>query len=275
MGELILCKRPIAATPYFIDELSLNIYSLEELSYYVSHNVYLLNSSFANTDLCRWIGKELNMKDLETELMHLLQENTPLHIFVGHILTACGYLTASEIKQIMDVIATFENKSEAECKKIRGDRLMEKQRLVDAIYEYENILDGDLPMDKQLEGNIQHNLGTAYSRLFFFREAAVCFEKAYMANHNSGSLRSLLYAYLCGGDSDGFEHAVTRFNVTEQDVATVRSAVDEVMHSTAVTDFSDMVNQMRVDYREPFAYMEQMQKIVGDWKQDYNRLCRI
>jgi len=30
-----------------------------------------------------------------------------------------------------------------------------------------------------------------------------------------------------------------------------------------------------VDYREPFAYMEQMQKIVGDWKQDYNRLCRI
>jgi hypothetical protein len=51
--------------------------------------------------------------------------------------------------------------------------------------------------------------------------------------------------------------------------------VDEVMHSTAVTDFSDMVNQMRVDYREPFAYMEQMQKIVGGWKQDYNRLCRI
>ena len=275
MGELILCKRPIAATPYFIDELSLNIYSLEELSYYVSHNVYLLNSSFCNTDLCRWIGSELGMKELESELLHLIQENTPLHIFVGHILTACGYLTASEIKQLMDVITTFENKSEAECKKIRGDRLMEKNRLVDAIYEYENILDGELEMSKSLEGDVHHNLGTAYARLFFFREAANCFEKAYLCNHNSGSLRSLLYAYLCGGDSDGFDHAVNRFSVSEGDQETVRNAVDSILHSPAVMEFSDTVNQMRVDYREPFAYMEQLQRIVSDWKLDYNKLCKI
>ncbi|MCR5640422.1 MAG: hypothetical protein K6G04_03600 [Lachnospiraceae bacterium] len=275
MGELILCKRPIAATPYFIDELSLNIYSLEELSYYISHNVYLLNASFSNMDLCRWIGKELGMKELETELVHLIEENTPLHIFVGHILTACGYLTASEIKKLMEVITTFENKTEAECKKIRGDRLMEKQRLVDAIYEYENILDGELEMTKSLEGNVYHNLGTAYSRLFFFKEAATCFEKAYLANHNSGSLRSLLYAYLCGRDMDGFEHAVTRFQVAEADVATVKSAVEEVFHSREISDFSDTVNQMRVDYREPFAYMEQLTKVVDDWKKDYTRLCKI
>jgi tetratricopeptide (TPR) repeat protein len=275
MGELILCKRPIAATPYFIDELSLNIYSLEELSYYISHNVYLLNVSFANVDLCRWIGKELDMKELETELLQLLQDNTPLHLFVGHILTACGYLTASEIKQIMEVIATFENKSEAECKKIRGDRLMEKQRIVDAIYEYENILDGDLEMTKSFEGNVYHNLGTAYCRLFFFREAANCFEKAYLANHNSGSLRSLLYAYLCSGDTDGFDHAVTRFSVLEGDVEIVRTTVDRIFHDTKVTDFSDTVNQMRVEYRDPIVYQQQLQKIVDEWKIDYNRLCKI
>ncbi|MCR4998763.1 MAG: hypothetical protein K6A05_02880 [Lachnospiraceae bacterium] len=275
MGELILCKRPIAATPYFIDELSLNIYSLEELSYYVSHNVYLLNSSFSNMDLCRWIGKELDMKDLEAELVHLIQENTPLHIFVGHILTACGYLTASEIKQVMDVIATFENKSEAECKKIRGDRLMEKQRIVDAIYEYENILDGDLEMTKSFEGNVYHNLGTAYCRLFFFREAASCFEKAYLSNHNTGSLRSLLYAYLCSGDNDGFDHAVTRFSIPEADVETVRSTVDGIFHNSAITNFSDMINQMRVDYRDPLVYQQKLQEIVNEWKIDYNRLCRI
>ena len=34
MGELILCSHPIAAMPYYIDNISLNVYSLEELCYY-------------------------------------------------------------------------------------------------------------------------------------------------------------------------------------------------------------------------------------------------
>ena len=59
MGELILCKQSIAANPYFIEDGALNIYSLEELSYYIVHNVYLLNTEFASKELCRWIGGEL------------------------------------------------------------------------------------------------------------------------------------------------------------------------------------------------------------------------
>ena len=35
MGELILCSHMLAAVPYYIDEASLNVYSLEELSYYI------------------------------------------------------------------------------------------------------------------------------------------------------------------------------------------------------------------------------------------------
>ncbi len=48
MGELILCRQSIAANPYFIEDGALNVYSLEELSYYIAHNVYLLNAEFAS-----------------------------------------------------------------------------------------------------------------------------------------------------------------------------------------------------------------------------------
>ena len=37
MGELILCRQSIAANPYFIEDGALNVYSLEELSYYIAH----------------------------------------------------------------------------------------------------------------------------------------------------------------------------------------------------------------------------------------------
>ena len=41
MGELILCRMPIAGSPYYIEEKGINIYSLEELSYYIANSTYL------------------------------------------------------------------------------------------------------------------------------------------------------------------------------------------------------------------------------------------
>ena len=51
MGELILCSEPIAAMPYYLEGVSLNIYSLEELSYYIMHNTYLIERDFMNEEL--------------------------------------------------------------------------------------------------------------------------------------------------------------------------------------------------------------------------------
>ncbi len=87
MGELILCKKPIAAKPYFIEETSLNVYSLEELSYYIYHNTYLLNQDFNSKELCQWIGHELGEKDLAKQLMEAINNHLPLHVFVGLIIT--------------------------------------------------------------------------------------------------------------------------------------------------------------------------------------------
>ena len=35
MGELILCSQQLAAMPYYIENVSLNVYSLDELCYYI------------------------------------------------------------------------------------------------------------------------------------------------------------------------------------------------------------------------------------------------
>ena len=58
MGKLILCEKPLAALPYYIENLSLNIYSAEELCYYIENNVYLLEQDFMDDELIEWIGKE-------------------------------------------------------------------------------------------------------------------------------------------------------------------------------------------------------------------------
>lgn len=62
MGELILCSHPIAAMPYYIDNISLNVYSLEELCYYIENHLYLIEADFMSEELCLWIGQELDEK---------------------------------------------------------------------------------------------------------------------------------------------------------------------------------------------------------------------
>ena len=52
MGELILCSQQLAAMPYYIENVSLNVYSLDELCYYIRNNTCLLRSEE------RRVGKE-------------------------------------------------------------------------------------------------------------------------------------------------------------------------------------------------------------------------
>ncbi|MBR1627683.1 MAG: hypothetical protein IJ679_00250 [Lachnospiraceae bacterium] len=275
MGELILCGRPIAANPYYEEELSVNIYSLEELSYYIFHNVYLLNADFMSVDLCRWIGRELSMKELSEEMLVLLRDNVPLHIFVGKVLNASGYLSATEIRDTVEIIAAFENKSDAERKKIRADRLLEKKRVLEAIYEYEDLLSSDENAGGRLVGDIWHNLGTAYGRLFLFDESYACFKMAYQKNHRRQSLRSLLFACRLKGDEEKLEETIHFFQVPPEEVKIVLAEVEHASESKEILRFSDEIDRLRASYSEQSAYRGTLNNILERWKSDYKALCRV
>jgi len=277
MGELILCKQPIAANPFFIEETSLNVYSLEELSYYIANNTYLLNADFISQDLCNWIGRELGCKDLQKQLLEAMEKHVPLHVFVGILLTGCGYLTQKEIRQVLATITGFENKSPVECQKMRADRLMEKGRLVDAIYEYEYMLD-DSPtkkMSREFEGDIWHNLGCAYAKLFFFDEAAMCFEQAYMRNRRAVSMRLMLASLRCNKNEEGFQTLVDKYFIPEDMVADIKEEVSALSHQEAIIDFDRQVDELRKRTDQPTLFEDKATEILTQWKQQYNRLCRI
>ena len=48
MSGYILCQTGRAEAPYFIENISINIYSLEELCYYLEHNRYLIDQTILN-----------------------------------------------------------------------------------------------------------------------------------------------------------------------------------------------------------------------------------
>ncbi|SEK30821.1 hypothetical protein SAMN02910377_00534 [Pseudobutyrivibrio ruminis] len=276
MSTLIYCKNSIAATPYYIEEVSLNVYSLEELSYYMLNNVYLLSTKLMNTELCNWIGRELKFPKLASELQSMVQNNSPLHIFVGHILSANGYASNKEIKDALSIISTFENKSEAERRKLRADRLMLGNKLVDAIYEYETLLAEDVAktMPRTVEGDVYHNLGCAFAKLFFFDEASKCFDEGYKRNQKKQTLYCLLYAARCGKDKLGFEEYVSKYQVPRSDVEEVLQIVSRSTIKEDIVGFDSAINDLLYGESSQVS-KETIQNVINNWKEEYIKICRI
>ena len=64
LSGYILCQTKTADSPYFIENISTNIYTLEELCYYLFHNLYLIDDTVMNERLCLWLQDELNLPGL-------------------------------------------------------------------------------------------------------------------------------------------------------------------------------------------------------------------
>lgn len=279
MGELLICSEPIAALPYYIEGISWNVYSLEELCYYIENNTYLLDKDFMNEELCTWVDKEVKNLKLAEKLRDIMQMNGRLSHFVQAILVECGYCPRNTIREIVAIIQEMEEKSDFECNKVRADRLMEKEKYLSSIYEYRRLLESNEAGEqrKEIIGNIWNNLGTAYSRLFLFQEAAHCYEKAYAYNKNKESLRACLMAYLCLQDEAGFEQVVQKYQVSNDVKLGVRNEIVLATQSKELADFENKLESMAMlkTRGQKKEYQKAVSNTIFSWKEEYRRICRI
>ena len=279
MSELFICNEPIAALPYYIEGIAWNVYSLEELCYYIENNTYLLDSDFMTEELCTWIGKEVKNLKLAEKLRDIMHMDGRLSEFVSALLLDCGYCPREVIKEVVRVVREMEEKSDFECNKVRADRLMEKDKYLSCIYEYRRLLESNEAGEqkKELLGNIWHNLGSAYARLFLFQEAIHCYEKAYSLNDNQESLRECLMAQYCLNGEDEFTTETQKYRVPDEILQGIKNELGIAANSGELKEFSnklDTIAAMNVKGQRP-AYQKAVTNIIFNWKEEYRRICRV
>ena len=141
MSGYILCQTKKAERPYYIENISMNIYSIEELCYYLYHNLYLADHTIFNEELCSWIRDELELPHLAAKLKQNLERNVSIEDMVYPIFKEINYLTYEEMKSFNICLADFGKERQAVRQKRKGDALVENGMYVNAIQVYQKILE--------------------------------------------------------------------------------------------------------------------------------------
>ena len=103
----------------------MNIYSIEELCYYLYHNLYLADHTVFNEELCNWLRDELELVHLAAKLKQNLERNVSVEDMIYPVFKEINYLTYEEMKGFNSRIVTYGKEKAAVRQKRKGDALTE------------------------------------------------------------------------------------------------------------------------------------------------------
>lgn len=275
MAGLLLCSPQTAENPYFIGNVSLNIYSIEELCYYLYHNIYLIDESILNEGLCDWIGRELGQGELARKLRPCLAGQDQTARFVGHILRSTGYCSQAEAEELETLLQELENKSEFYKRKLRADNFIKNNKNISGIYEYFQLLglQESEEVPEEIYGAVLHNLGVAHAKLFLFRQAAYYFNEAYKHNMNQQTFREHVFALRLCNNEQAYQEKLEKYGISRAEAIKVENELKELMlHDNADIEHDKLENVKR--YRkngQTMKYLEELEGILQEWKQEYCR----
>lgn len=181
MSGYMLCQVKRAKNPYYIESINTNIYTIEELCYYLHRNIYLLDQTIINEGLCDWIRDELGLIKLYRKLYQQLDKDESMGNFILPIFKEIGYLSYQEFQDIQEEISHIEIQPEDLRRKMKADYLVEYGMHMNGIQEYYQILKERNPgnMGVQFYASILNQMAAAYGKLFLFEEAADCLWQSY------------------------------------------------------------------------------------------------
>lgn len=243
-----LCVGNYAQTPYCIEGIDIEVYSMEELCYCIKENVFLLDVSLMNDELLQWIDRECGLLDLVRELNPMVHKVGSLSAFVTKILEYTGFYPAETIREIEQILKQGAGLSLIEKQKNQMDQLVKKKKYSAAIRGYDSLLakwqtqecpDSGVQLPAaDVKAGIYYNRGVVYTKLFLYRQAAGDFRAAWQLD---GQERYLT-AYL----------AAMRMEITDSEYVAL---VAEIPESYKVSmELEKRLETLKLDWRGTLEY---------------------
>lgn len=273
MSKLILCCFPCAKNPYYLENAKQNIYSIEELCYFLQDNIYLLDENIMTVEFCDWLETELKAVRLAGKLRGMMEDNRGFSAFCMQIIRDSGYFSKNEMQFLEMKLQKMDHQSSYENRKIKADQYMERKMYLLAISEYRNLLlhASKSQSDIRVSGDIWHNMGTAYARLFCFERAVSCYEKAYELSHRVDSLKAAAQAACFLEEGERVQWFLQRsHHIRQEQLEAMKKNIDELGQMTEVSaEYEKILKLERLERVSQLQARSEMGWQVDQWKEDY------
>ena len=252
MGSLILCHDQHAAHPYEITRIHCKIFTMEELCYYLCNNLYLIDYTIMNEQLCGWLEEDIGKRELADQLRDVIRMRGSVEKFVLTILKSSGIYKEAEMIRIQNVLERLKNQKDIERQKYKGDNLLESGEVEEAILVYQAILNEgeDENTDPKVYGKIYASLGSAYGRMFLYQQAARMYDRAYQICEDPKLLKPYLYASYKYMSMEEYHILLTKNDTYAEINTELRSEMKEIREGIQ---------------------MEMSEQLTDKWKQQYRR----
>ena len=275
MSSLILCNTVKAENPFYFELTGRNIYTIEELCYYIYNNIYIITEEIFDDDLVFWLREELEMAELSEKISDMLLHKNSLKDIVVTIFCSADYYIEKEIKALIEIMDSLEGMPILLRRKMKADNYMKYKNFSLAMKEYESILKSPKinELDSKDQGNIIHNLGIVRMNVSSFSAAAECFKDAYAKNDNKESLIHYLCALKLDKRDEEYEDALLNYNVKNDTIIDIEERFLRLGREAKSSPKYIMVDRLINLKHEGRVneYYEAIDKMIGDWKLDYKR----
>lgn len=231
MGSNYLCTTPRARHPFHIENVGINIYSAEELCYYLSHNVYLIDETVINERLCNWLSEELGMEKTKALMLRSLNQQEGPESFFTPLFQECRYLTTEEVRSLLEKLSALKVESDDERHKMKADYLLRFEMYISAIAEYEKILEKRTNgrLNVQFYAEVMEQTAAAYARLFRFEEAADYLWESYQILHSRKIFEKYLKLLPLFLSEQRYQDRLKELHIQEDDALRFRNETEKIL----------------------------------------------
>lgn len=274
MSKLIICCGEYAKKPYYMEVGNINIYSIEELSYYIVNNLDLVIELDFNKSLFKWIGDELKLDSLADNLLKLQEEKVNNKILIQTILNGSNYYSDSQKIKINQTMEDLGNLPVLQRKIQKANQLLATKNFKEAEREYEGLIRGDKAdkLSSKEYAQILNNLGIAKFYTVGAKEASVLFRQAYERNNESESLKQYCLSLKLSNQEELFNEEVVKYDLTEEWILELEDEVNNYINDYESSKYYQEVIRLKESSHNDYSsFSSEARKIVKDLESKYRR----
>lgn len=264
MSGLQICGKQ-AKKPYYIKNLNKNVYSLEEINYFIYNYLDKVYRDFFSEELFDYIENELECVDIAKHMRKMHEEGkAKTKDFINFLLEVSRYYDSRELLEIQVFVDIIDSMSKAERMKLEADKYFRQEKYASALKIYGEILAN---REKDRLGNyfyglVAYTTGVIYARLYLSKTANSYFSQAYSFDPDPKYAKACVYMSLVNNDEEEILNAIINYKITDEQLVTMRAAVNaartEIENSEKTRAFfADLENRTK------------QKDFIDNWKQEY------